>query len=95
VKFTRDSGAVRIELRQTPRGPQAVVIDNGPGIPRAERGAVMQRFYRAEQTRHIAGSGLGLSVVCAVMRVHDFRLTIEDATPGTRVTIECWPHTLA
>jgi signal transduction histidine kinase len=95
VKFTRDSGEVRIELRQTPRGPQAVVIDDGPGIPRAERGAVMQRFYRAEQTRHIAGSGLGLSVVCAVMRVHDFRLTIEDATPGTRVTVECWPHTLA
>jgi signal transduction histidine kinase len=94
VKFTRDSGAVRIELRQTPRGPQVVVIDNGPGIPSAERGAVMQRFYRAEQTRHLAGSGLGLSVVGAVMRVHDFRLTIEDATPGTRVTVECWPHTL-
>jgi signal transduction histidine kinase len=94
VKFTRDSGAVRIELRQTPRGPQVVVIDNGPGIPSAERGAVMQRFYRAEQTRHLPGSGLGLSVVCAVMRVHDFRLTIEDATPGTRVTVECWPHTL-
>ncbi|MFL9960709.1 HAMP domain-containing sensor histidine kinase [Paraburkholderia sediminicola] len=94
VKFTPDSGAVTIELRQTPRGPQAVVTDNGPGIPSAERGAVMQRFYRAEQTRHLAGSGLGLSVVCAVMRVHDFRLTIEDATPGTRVTVECWPHTL-
>ncbi|ALP66083.1 sensor histidine kinase [Paraburkholderia caribensis] len=95
IKFVLDNGVVSIELKQTPFGPLAAVIDNGPGIPSTERGAIMQRFYRAEQTRHLAGSGLGLSVVCAVMRVHDFRLTIDDCAPGTRAAVECWSHTLA
>jgi signal transduction histidine kinase len=86
---------VRIELRQTARGPQIDIVDNGPGIPPHEWHAVMQRFYRGEATRHIAGSGLGLSVVSAVMRVHDFTARISAADPGTRVSVECWSRTLA
>jgi len=70
------------------------VIDNGPGIPADERDAVRQRFYRGERTRHLAGSGLGLSIVSAVVNVHGFAMHIRDASPGTRVTIECWTSTL-
>jgi signal transduction histidine kinase len=95
VKFTPAGGAVRVELAQSEPGPQIDIYDNGPGIPPAERHAVMQRFYRGEQTRHIAGSGLGLGIVSAVMRVHDFAARIGSAEPGTRVTVECWPQTLA
>jgi signal transduction histidine kinase len=95
VKFTPEGGAVRVELKQTPSGPQIDIVDTGPGVPASERHAVMQRFYRGEQTRHIAGSGLGLSVVSAVMRVHDFTARIGGAEPGTRVTVECWSRTLA
>jgi signal transduction histidine kinase len=95
VKFTPEGGVVRVELKQTPSGPQIDVVDTGPGVPTSERHAVMQRFYRGEQTRHIAGSGLGLSVVSAVMRVHDFTARIGSADPGTRVTVECWSRTLA
>jgi signal transduction histidine kinase len=95
LKFTPAGGAVRVTLAQTRDGPQVEVTDNGPGIPAEERHAVMQRFYRGEHTRHIAGSGLGLGIVSAVLRVHDFSARIGSAEPGTRVTIECWPHTLA
>lgn len=95
LKFTPAGGAVRVTLTQTRDGPQVDVIDNGPGIPVEERHAVMQRFYRGEHTRHIAGSGLGLGIVSAVMRVHDFSARIGSAEPGTQVSIECWPHTLA
>jgi signal transduction histidine kinase len=95
IKFTPTGGTVRMELTATPYGPRLDIVDNGPGIPSSERGAVLQLFYRSEQTRHIAGSGLGLSIVSAVIRVHDFTMSIGDAEPGTRVTIECWPKTLA
>jgi signal transduction histidine kinase len=75
-----------------------VISDNGPGIPERERDAVLQRFYRADQTRHLAGSGLGLSIVSAVMRLHDFALRVgtngTGTTPGTTMTVECWPHVL-
>jgi signal transduction histidine kinase len=94
-KFTPPGGAVRMSLRQTPAGPLVEIVDNGPGIPLDERDAVLQRFYRGERTRHLAGSGLGLSIVSAVMRVHDFTMRIGNADLGTHVSIECWSRTLA
>jgi signal transduction histidine kinase len=95
IKFTPSGGTVRIALRRTTAGPRIDVTDNGPGIPEEERSAVLQRFYRATNARQVAGSGLGLSIVSAVVRVHDFSIKIADAEPGTRVTIECWSRTLA
>ena len=93
-KFTPAGGTVRMVLRQTPAGPLVEFIDNGPGIPPDERDAVLQRFYRGERTRHLEGSGLGLSIVSAVIRVHDFTMRIGNAAPGARVSIECWSRTL-
>jgi len=56
---------------------------------------VLERFYRGERTRHVNGSGLGLSIVSAVMRVHGFALRIGDAQPaGAAITVECWPRSL-
>ena len=94
-KFTPAGGAVHMALRQTLVGPLVEIVDNGPGIPLDERDAVLQRFYRGERTRHLAGSGLGLSIVSAVMRVHDFTMRIGNGGPGTRVSVECWSRTLA
>jgi signal transduction histidine kinase len=95
IKFTPHGGTVRVTLKWTAVGPRIEVIDNGPGIPQEEREAVLQRFYRGTNAREIEGSGLGLSIVSAVIRVHDFSMRITDAEPGTRVTIECWSRTLA
>lgn len=95
IKFVDERGRVRITLTNTPDGPQLDIVDNGPGIAVKERQAVLQPFYRSEQTQHIEGSGLGLGIVAAVLRLHDFRLRIGDAEPGALMTIECWPHTLA
>ena len=95
IKFTPPGGAVRVTLKYTAAGPRIDIVDNGPGIPEDEREAVLQRFYRATNARQVAGSGLGLSVVSAVISVHDFSMRIADAEPGTRVTIECWSRTLA
>lgn len=104
LKFAPQGGVVSVTLRATPLGPLLEVADNGPGIPAGERAAVLQRFYRGDGVRHIAGSGLGLSIVAAVMRVHDFTLRI-DAAPelrsadargmGARMSVECWPRALA
>ncbi|PRX22314.1 signal transduction histidine kinase [Paraburkholderia sp. BL18I3N2] len=94
IKFTPDGGTVKLELIRTSRGPQIDVIDSGPGIPADERNAVLQRFYRSDRTRHLPGSGLGLSIVSAVVNVHDYCMQISDANPGTRVTIQCWTKTL-
>jgi signal transduction histidine kinase len=63
------------------------VADNGPGIPEADRGRVLERFVRLEQSRSEPGSGLGLSLVSAVARLHGGELALEDNHPGLRTVI--------
>ena len=63
------------------------VSDNGPGIPAAEHGRVLERFYRLDRSRNTPGSGLGLALVAAVARLHGATLRLEDAAPGLRVTL--------
>jgi signal transduction histidine kinase len=91
IKFSGRGSTVRVHLGSDPARPQIIVEDDGPGIPVAERTAVLQRFYRGERNRPVAGSGLGLSVVAAIVRLHEFKLTLEDANPGVRAIIDCYP----
>jgi signal transduction histidine kinase len=63
------------------------VADHGPGIPEADRGHVVERFVRLEQSRSEPGSGLGLSLASAVARLHGGELKLEDNHPGLRSTI--------
>ena len=60
------------------------VADHGPGIPEADRGRVVERFVRLEQSRSAPGSGLGLSLASAVARLHGGELKLEDNHPGLR-----------
>jgi signal transduction histidine kinase len=95
IKFGGRGSTVQLRLGKEPSRPQLVVQDDGPGIPITERAAVLQRFYRSDRARPIPGSGLGLSVVAAIVRLHDFELVLEEADPGLRVIIECRPPALA
>jgi signal transduction histidine kinase len=63
------------------------VADRGPGIPDADRGRVVERFVRLEQSRSEPGSGLGLSLASAVARLHGGELKLEDNHPGLRSII--------
>lgn len=63
------------------------VSDTGPGIPAGERGRVVERFVRLEQSRSQPGSGLGLSLASAVARLHRGELRLEDNAPGLRAVI--------
>jgi signal transduction histidine kinase len=63
------------------------VTDRGPGIPDADRGRVVERFVRLEQSRSLPGSGLGLSLASAVARLHGGELKLEDNHPGLRSII--------
>jgi signal transduction histidine kinase len=92
LKFTPEGGRVTVRLVACADGPRVEVADNGPGVPEAERDVVLQRFYRAARARTEPGSGLGLSIVTAIARMHHFTLALEDARPGLRVALSCWPR---
>ena len=63
------------------------VADAGEGIPEVDRGRVVERFVRLEQSRSKPGSGLGLSLASAVARLHGGELKLEDNQPGLRTVI--------
>ncbi len=64
-----------------------VVADRGPGIPQNDRERVLQRFVRLQPSRSIPGSGLGLSLVAAVARLHGGSISLDDNRPGLKVRL--------
>jgi two-component system OmpR family sensor kinase len=71
------------------RGEEAIleVADTGPGLDQEQKAKVFERFYRADsaRTRVTGGSGLGLSIVAALVAAHNGRVTVTD-TPGGGAT---------
>ncbi len=66
------------------------VGDTGPGLDDEQKARVFERFYRADsaRTRSTGGSGLGLSIVAALVSAHQGRVTVTDHTPtGATFTV--------
>jgi hypothetical protein len=87
IKYTPEGGHIVVRLEQHAGGAQVVVADNGPGIPLDERRRVTDRFVRLESSRNSPGTGLGLSLVAAVARMHDAELLLDDNQPGLRAVL--------
>jgi signal transduction histidine kinase len=84
-----DGHPAEIVLKAAERGDRILlsVADSGPGIAPSDRGRVLERFVRLEQSRSEPGSGLGLSLAAAIARLHGGELVLEDNHPGLVSTI--------
>jgi signal transduction histidine kinase len=87
VKFTPAGGTVEVRVQREAHGLRLVVADSGPGIPATERERALQRFVRLPGTAQAPGSGLGLSLVAAVARMHHADLELADNRPGLAVSL--------
>ena len=92
IKYGTEAGAsskpeVMVSARANGKTAEIVVTDRGPGVPDADRERVLDRFVRLEASRSEPGSGLGLSLVAAVARLHGGSLRLEDNEPGLRVIL--------
>lgn len=88
IKYTPQGGEVSVTLAVVEAGTAELTIaDSGPGIPLADRAHIFQRFFRAESSRSTPGSGLGLSLVEAVTRLHGIGIQVSDNAPGARFTL--------
>jgi signal transduction histidine kinase/ActR/RegA family two-component response regulator len=63
------------------------VEDQGPGIPREHLDRIFEPFFSLKGSRHRSGSGLGLTIVAAVMDDHRGVLDLDTGAGGTRVTL--------
>ena len=95
IKYTPSGGAVMLRARRRSSGEiEYSVTDTGPGVPEDDRSRVIERFVRLDNSRTEAGSGLGLSLVGAVMEAHLGRIQLDEGPgayggsgPGLRVAL--------
>jgi signal transduction histidine kinase len=86
VKFSPEGATVRLGASVSFK-VFVSVNDQGPGIALDDRDKATDRFYRGESARSTPGSGLGLSLVLAVARLHGGELRLEDNRPGLRAVL--------
>lgn len=89
IKYTPPEGSIRLSAQRDADGSVLVELrDTGEGIPEEDRVRVFRRFYRVGASRsEQPGNGLGLSLVAAVVRLHQGKITLEDGAPGLLVQV--------
>jgi signal transduction histidine kinase len=80
-------GPVDVSFEETATTIDIAVSDRGPGIAPGDRDRALKRFVRLEKSRSLPGTGLGLSLVAAVARLHRGSVRLEDNAPGLRVVL--------
>lgn len=93
LKYT-SAGPIELVARLRQGVVEISVTDHGPGIPDADKPRVWEKFYRgAAKNLGIRGSGIGLSVVRALVEGHGGQVVLED-TPGGgatfRIELPAW-----
>lgn len=87
IKFTPEGGEIRVNLRRGERFCTVSISDTGPGIPQEHIDKVLQRFYRADPSRNPEGTGLGLSLVNAVVSLHHGSINLSNDNLGLSVSL--------
>ncbi len=84
VRHTPAGGRIDVSAAVADGRPYLEVADGGPGIPAADRGRVLDRFFRRGTAE--GGAGLGLAIVKAIADRHGATLRLGD-TPGGGLTV--------
>jgi len=87
LKHTPPGGVVRLSARRDPARVILSVSDNGIGIPAEHLPHVFDRFYKADRSRSQSGSGLGLSIVKAIIERHGGTVAVRS-TPHVETVFE-------
>ena len=93
IKYSPEGGPIHVvaDLRER-AGRHFVALeisDTGIGMTPAQQSRVFERFYRADASGAIPGTGLGMSLVREIMQLHDGEVTLQS-TLGTGTTVTLW-----
>lgn len=86
VKYTPSKGKISFTLQKTDESIICIIADSGPGIPEEYYEKVKERFFRLDESRGAEGTGLGMSLVDAVAKLHNGELRLDDNKPGLKAS---------
>ncbi|MCE9597647.1 MAG: two-component sensor histidine kinase [Spirochaetia bacterium] len=89
-RYSPEHGTVTVHFSNEGKRIRIDVIDQGPGVPKEFREKVFERFFRADRNRSRAegGSGLGLSIVRQITRIHGGSVAVLDGpVKGARFSV--------
>lgn len=80
LKYTETGGTVEVVLNSNETTVEISVRDTGIGIPREDLPFIFERFYRADKSRSriTGGSGIGLTIVKAIVEAHQGKVTVHS-----------------
>lgn len=87
IKFTPEGGKIELSYEKEDEHFDIIIADSGPGVAEEYRDKIFEKFFRLEQSRNTKGNGLGLSLVSAIVKIHNAEISLEDAHPGLKVRI--------
>ncbi|MCO4745624.1 MAG: hypothetical protein KC912_12600 [Proteobacteria bacterium] len=90
LKYTPEPRSIQITAEESKGRVGLSVADNGPGIAPRDRRRIFEKFYQADTllSRSVEGSGLGLSIVRAVIHAHKGRVELDsELGEGSRFTL--------
>ncbi|MGO1581295.1 MAG: ATP-binding protein [Peptoniphilaceae bacterium] len=90
IKYTDDSGTIKISASSNLFYVKIIIEDNGIGIPKEDINRIFERFYRVEKSRsrQMGGTGLGLSIAKEMTESMGGSLTLEsEFNVGTKITL--------
>ncbi|MFA5985351.1 MAG: ATP-binding protein [Methylococcaceae bacterium] len=90
ILHTAENTRILVSVRPFDDRVELIVADNGTGIGNEHHQKVFQRFYRLDQSRTSTGNGLGLSIVAAIVELHDGTVSLADNQPGLKVVVNLW-----
>ncbi len=88
LKYVPAGGRIEVAVRRLSEGVRLIVSDDGPGMAAGDRSRAPQPFVRFGAPAGQEGSGLGLSLVAAIARLHRGRLELHSNHPGLRVIVD-------
>lgn len=90
VKYNKEGGFVKVNVKTAGDKVQVAVSDNGVGIAPADQSRVFERFYRVDKShsRESGGTGLGLSIVKHAVAYLKGSISLESTLgKGTTITV--------
>jgi signal transduction histidine kinase len=88
-KYSPPGAPVSVQLVASETELGVRVLDRGEGMDATTQGRIFERFYRADSTAGVSGTGLGMSIVKEIMDIHGGRIEI-DSAPGAGTAVTLW-----